>query len=146
MWIRNGTVYTLHSEIRKAVGQEIGLPAVLTDAILAEHGFFPVVHVEPAETADDESAKEVEPEQVDGVWKRKWLIEKLSAEAFDAKKKEKAKDVRDKRDRLLADCDWTQLLDAPAETQALFAPYRQLLRDVPKQADFPFRIDWPVKP
>ena len=53
---------------------------------------------------------------------------------------------REKRDRLLADSDWTQLPDVPLETQTAWATYRQALRDVPQQPDFPTNVTWPEAP
>ena len=53
--------------------------------------------------------------------------------------------VRAKRDRLLLECDWTQLPDVPLATKEVWANYRQALRDVTLQAD-PFNIVWPVAP
>jgi hypothetical protein len=52
--------------------------------------------------------------------------------------------IRTERNKLLADCDWTQLPDAPADAAA-WATYRQALRDVTTQAD-PFAIVWPESP
>jgi hypothetical protein len=55
-----------------------------------------------------------------------WLIERM----------------RLNRDRLLAECDWTQTADAPVD-KAAWAAYRQALRDFPATwtlseiADFP---------
>jgi hypothetical protein len=56
-----------------------------------------------------------------------------------------AQDARAKRNRLLNDCDWVGLSDAPAGNLA-WVTYRQALRDIPQQAGFPANIDWPVKP
>ena len=53
--------------------------------------------------------------------------------------------VRQKRNRLLSDCDWTQLSDAPVD-QSAWAAYRQALRDVTKQEGFPENVSWPVAP
>jgi hypothetical protein len=53
--------------------------------------------------------------------------------------------VRTERNRRLQACDWTQLSDIPAETKALWEPYRQELRDVTDQPD-PFNIVWPTPP
>lgn len=58
---------------------------------------------------------------------------------------EQAKAVRADRNRRLAECDWTQLPDAPVDAQA-WAAYRQALRDVTAQAGFPWEINWPVAP
>jgi len=52
---------------------------------------------------------------------------------------------RNKRDSLLADCDWTQHADAPVD-KAVWATYRQALRDVPSQPDYPRIIVWPQEP
>ncbi len=61
-----------------------------------------------------------------------------------------AEDVRQQRDRLLAESDWTQLPDAQAalsdSQKQAWATYRQALRDVPQQSGFPADVQWPVKP
>lgn len=56
--------------------------------------------------------------------------------------------VRAERDRLLTDCDWTQLADSPLNEngKTLWAAYRQELRDVPGQGGFPFAVTWPTEP
>jgi hypothetical protein len=52
--------------------------------------------------------------------------------------------VRLKRTELLADTDWTQLADAPADA-ATWATYRQALRDITEHVNFPYLSDndWP---
>lgn len=55
-------------------------------------------------------------------------------------------DVRDKRNSLLAQTDWTQNADVPQATKDKYAAYRQALRDIPTQAGFPDTIVWPVPP
>lgn len=56
--------------------------------------------------------------------------------------------VRAQRDKLLADTDWTQTLDAPidAATREVMRTYRQALRDVPQQDGFPADVQWPELP
>lgn len=58
---------------------------------------------------------------------------------------EQANVVRNDRNRRLAECDWTQLPDSPVDKD-IWAIYRQALRDVTKQAGFPWTIDWPEAP
>lgn len=53
--------------------------------------------------------------------------------------------ARAERNRLLAECDWTQVQDAPTD-KAAWAAYRAAMRDVPQQAGFPVDIQWPEKP
>lgn len=59
-----------------------------------------------------------------------------------------AEEARAKRDKLLADTDWTQVLDAPIDsaTREAYRVYRQALRDIPEQDGFPETITWPELP
>lgn len=50
--------------------------------------------------------------------------------------------IRNQRNQLLKDCDWTQLTDAPVNKKT-WAKYRQALRDVTEQSD-PFNVVWPT--
>jgi len=50
--------------------------------------------------------------------------------------------IRQQRNRLLSESDWTQLADSPADKNK-WAVYRQELRDITTQED-PFSIVWPV--
>ena len=61
---------------------------------------------------------------------------------------QKAAEARAKRDQLLAESDWTQVLDAPIDTATrdAYRVYRQALRDIPEQDTFPDAIQWPDKP
>jgi hypothetical protein len=54
--------------------------------------------------------------------------------------------ARSTRHSLMVACDWTQGRDVPEATAALWAGYRQALRDVSKQKGFPRNIDWPIIP
>jgi len=57
----------------------------------------------------------------------------------------KAVEVRAERNAKLAATDWTQIADATVDKTA-WAIYRQALRNVPMQAEFPNTIIWPVAP
>ena len=59
-----------------------------------------------------------------------------------------AQAVRDKRDKLLADTDWTQTDDAPlsSEDKESVRKYRQALRNITAQSGFPQEVKWPQKP
>ena len=53
--------------------------------------------------------------------------------------------ARAKRNQLLTVSDWTQVIDAPVD-QAAWAVYRQALRDITSQPEFPETIIWPTQP
>jgi hypothetical protein len=59
---------------------------------------------------------------------------------------EKSREIRLWRDILIKETDWTQGADVPQATKDKWAPYRQALRDVTLQADFPNSVTWPTKP
>lgn len=56
--------------------------------------------------------------------------------------------VRGRRNRLLAESDWTQLGDSQltAQERAAWQRYRQSLRDLPARFDSPSDIVWDVPP
>lgn len=56
--------------------------------------------------------------------------------------------IRIVRDRLLAECDWTQVLDAPfsEDESAAWKTYRQALRDLPQAFTTSEKVTWPEKP
>lgn len=58
---------------------------------------------------------------------------------------EVAKPLREKRNFLLSESDWTQVADAPVD-KAAWATYRQELRDITSQEGFPHEVNWPTKP
>jgi hypothetical protein len=101
-------------------------------------------------------------EQIDGKWYTKWNLGPSFFQTEDAdgnvttaaeneanykatKDAEQAKSVRASRDEKLKNCDWTQVADAPVD-KAVWATYRQALRDVTTQSGFPWTITWPDSP
>ena len=98
-------------------------------------------------------------EQLDGKWYTKWNLGPSFFDTEDAeghvttaaeneasykaaKDAEQAKSVRTSRNDKLKDCDWTQVADAAVD-KAVWATYRQALRDITAQAGFPWTIIWP---
>lgn len=54
--------------------------------------------------------------------------------------------VRARRDKLLQQSDWTQIQDVSLQNKEAWAVYRQSLRDITKQAGYPFDVIWPASP
>ena len=101
-------------------------------------------------------------QQADGKWYTKYVLGPIFTDttaedgtvttaaqheaAYKAMKDaEQANSVRADRNKRLAECDWTQLADSTAD-KAVWATYRQALRDVPAQSGFPWNVTWPVQP
>ena len=95
-------------------------------------------------------------EEVEGKWYTKYILgpvftdgETTAAEqeaAYKARKDaEQAASVRNSRTEKLKDSDWTQIADSTAD-KAVWATYRQALRDITAQSGFPWTITWPTQP
>jgi hypothetical protein len=55
-------------------------------------------------------------------------------------------EIRQKRNLLLKNSDWTQASDIPNSIKTTWATYRQELRDLPEQSGFPLDITFPSEP
>lgn len=68
--------------------------------------------------------------------------------AKDTEHEKLAKEIRNKRDRLLAETDWTQVTDTvlSSKKQEEYKAYRQKLRDITEQEGFPYKVKFPTKP
>ncbi len=53
--------------------------------------------------------------------------------------------IRIVRDRLLAECDWTQIPDVPLteDERSAWQAYRHALRDIPQDYSTPDDVEWP---
>jgi hypothetical protein len=121
-------------------------PSQWTPALVEELGLDPVFESPtPIVTRYQTAFKDGVEQDAQGRWLWKWSISEMSDETKAAKDAEQAKAVRSDRDKRLSDTDWTQVADAPVD-KAVWATYRQALRDVPAQAGFPYDITWPSKP
>jgi len=80
-----------------------------------------------------------------GQWYTSFVVTDMDADAKAATDAAQATSVRAQRDDKLSKCDWTQVADAPVD-KAAWATYRQALRDLPKEAGFPWDMAWPTEP
>jgi hypothetical protein len=107
---------------------------------------------EPVYNPETHRVEQSTPEKVGDRWQTAWNVIALTEQEKNLKEQIKSEtasqNVRSERDSLLKDSDWTQLADAPisAEKKQEFSQYRQLLRDIPNQEEFPFAVQWPIRP
>lgn len=57
-----------------------------------------------------------------------------------------ARNIRNTRDNLLKECDWSQGKDISEEVSSKWTVYRQALRDITQQETFPTNVIWPKRP
>ena len=83
--------------------------------------------------------------------------DEVNAKIAELEAAEPARQVREIRDRLLAESDWTQNRDVVLLNDTTWKQYRQDLRDLPASASFTPKLDsngnldmssvtWPLKP
>ena len=109
-------------------------------------------------------------EEINGKWYTKYVLGPIFSDvtqedgtvltaaqqeaAYKANKdEEQAKSIRAERDKKLADCDWVTLkaVDASSDVLGIQLPqvwidYRQALRDITEQPNFPWDVTWPDAP
>ena len=154
--IRQSGQVMFENEFR-ALHPNTSMPQILSEELLNEFG-ADVVFEGPQATGGTvyQYSQAAGVEQIDGKWYTKYILgpvfidgETTATEqeaAYKAiKDAEQAKNVRAARDAKLAECDWTQVADAPVD-KTVWATYRQALRDITAQSGFPWNITWPDAP
>ena len=128
----------------RASHPNVSFPTNLTNEVLAEWGMYVVT---PTPMPNDYTKNIIEgtPVLTDGIYYQNWIQTDASESEIDYRLENQWFIVREIRNELLAECDWTQLADIPSETKSIWSDYRQSLRDITSQTN-PFSITWPVKP
>jgi endo-1,4-beta-mannosidase len=147
--IENGVVaqypYTLAQMLTD--NPATSFPADITTELRESFGVFDVDYLGAPEF--DPLTHRVEhsplPSLVDGKWMLTNTVVEKTSEQIAVDTANKAAQVRAERNKKLTATDWTQLADSTAD-KAVWAEYRQALRDITAQAGFPWTIDWPVQP
>lgn len=125
---------------------QISFPRNFEEGDFAEYGVVKVHDVpQPSVDFDTERLEEGTPNFDGTQWNQVWNLVPLTAEEQQQITENKASRIRAERNQRLTNCDWTQLADNTADTNA-WAAYRQALRDLPAQAGFPHEITWPTEP
>lgn len=116
-----------------------------SDAVLADWDVYPVTAgARPTTQPNEVAVLANTPTLLDGAWVVEWVVRSYTQEETDFR----AVEVRTERDNLLAQSDWTQVSDSPLSTaeKEAWAAYRQDLRDISDQPNFPYQITWPTAP
>lgn len=127
--------YTI-SDLRRD-SPNVSFPATVPDAELETYGVYRVTPTTAPETNPRTDTLERSCSLIDGTWTEVWTKVQLDSAVA-------AKNIREQRNELLAETDWTQLSDSGVAST--WTTYRQALRDVPSQEGFPYSVTWPTKP
>jgi hypothetical protein len=129
----------------------VSFPSPLSESILAEYGVYIVHETEMPEKKWNETVVEDMPVYEGGKWIQKWKILPIDKEERQKRLDNELKNIKSIRNKLLADCDWTQLPDADlsGKKKAEWSEYRKQLRDLPNKSSViknPFSVKWPKVP
>lgn len=142
--INNEINYPYTIKDLKAAHRNITFPNELGEETMTEFGLYEVRQT-PKPNDYTKNITEGTPILVDGVYYQNWIQTNASESEIDYRLENQWFVIREIRNELLSECDWTQLSDIPTETKAIWSEYRQSLRDITSQTN-PFNITWPVKP
>jgi hypothetical protein len=142
--IRETSAVMYESEFR-ALHPNTSMPQQLSEELLNEFGADVVLEGPQAQPTRYQTSFSNGVEQLDGKWYTKYSVAEMDADAIAIKDTEQAKAMREQRGEKLKDSDWTQVADAPVD-KAVWATYRQALRDITAQSGFPWTITWPIEP
>lgn len=120
-------------------------PSVMTDEMLADWNVYSVEVEDQPVTAHNETVSlNTTPTENNGAWTIGWTARVWTSEELT----ELEDQIRNQRDKKLNASDWTQMPDSPLSDadKTLWQTYRQALRDIPAQTNFPTDITWPAEP
>lgn len=125
----------------------VSFPEEMSESLLLD---FNVVIVQMASVPSfDERTQNVVvekmPVKTQSGWVLNYIVQSKTQQEIQFADASKADDVRAERNGKLKASDWTQLTDAPVDS-GVWATYRQSLRDITKQAGFPWSVTWPKQP
>lgn len=152
--VTNGTVDTYPYSVGqlRRDNPQTSFPKTIPTAMLEEYGVFSVT-VADMPTFDERTqnvSQQGTPSMVDGAWVLGWDLSSKTADEISEFDADTAIAHRTKRNKLLADSDWTQMNDSPLtnEVKTQWAVYRSELRGITDLDAWPNLADedWPVAP
>ena len=123
----------------------MSIPKNVSDVTLARFGVYKVKQTNTPDFDYTKNIIEKTPESIDGTWTQIWGVVDASEKEIEDRTAVQVAFIKEQRNKLLSNSDWTQVTDAPVDS-TVWATYRQALRDVPAQEGFPWSVTWPTQP
>lgn len=142
--INNITTYPYSLEKLRQDDTRTSFPSEMTESLMNEFNIFEV-RMTPKPNDYTKNISEGTPILVEGVYYQNWEQTNASELEINTRIEIKWEEIRQIRNELLQECDWTQLGDITNEIKTNYQTYRRELRDITTQIN-PYDIVWPVKP
>jgi len=120
-------------------------PTRMTDDLYEQYGVYRVQPT-PKPIIDWDKNLVMEVDTINNKWVQTWNIVDISEWEKEERISQQWDNVRELRNTLLNQSDWTQLEDVMIENKMEWRVYRESLRNITEQSDNPFDIVWPTKP
>jgi len=120
-----------------------------TNDVIGPYGYEVFTPTPPTKPNRFEHPAKIERyEKIDGIWTQIWKCDPFTPEEVQKETEAQWERLRNIRNYLLRQTDWTQLNDAPTDQlqQVSWILYRQKLRDITKVVTDPFDVEWPTPP
>jgi hypothetical protein len=132
----------------KFENKNISFPSIISDSLLETFGVYKV-ELRDSGYEDDYTKDVIEltPTLSGSVYVQTFNIVDADEITITTRKEVKWEEIREQRNQLLSESDWTQFQDSPitGSQLTLWQTYRQELRNITSQSN-PFEIIWPIKP
>ena len=141
-------IYPFSVQRLKSENKNVSFPSVITDEVLATFDVYPVKLVNGNYDSDyTKDVVEVTPTLSGSVYVQTYETTDVDELTRETRIEIKWDEIRETRNTLLSECDWTQFQDSPITGSKLteWQTYRQSLRDVTNQEN-PYNITWPTNP
>jgi hypothetical protein len=144
--IKNGNIeYPYNIQNLRKDEYNVSFPENVSDIELEGFGVYKVF-LTPKPNDYTKNITEGIPEFIEGNYYQKWEISNASDVDINNRIQFKWAEVREYRNQLLKECDWTVLPDSPVGDKLNeWVDYRADLRNVTEQEN-PFNIIWPAQP
>jgi hypothetical protein len=120
-------------------------PTRMTDDLYEQYGVYRVQPT-PKPIIDWDKNLVMEVDTINNKWVQTWNIVDISEWEREERISQQWDNVRELRNTLLNQSDWTQLEDVILDNKMEWRAYRESLRNITEQSDNPFDIVWPTKP
>lgn len=140
--LKNGVPELYSTAKLRADHPDTSFPTTLSAELAQQYGLY-TLNVLPAPSYDERThaLQQSALYEVGAQWQMHYSAEPLPLTVA-------TKNVKAERDRLLAETDWVAAKAYETQTAVPqeWLAYRQQLRDLPAQPNFPYDIVWPSKP
>ena len=145
--IENGKITEWPIPSIAALFPNTSFPDVLNENSIPD-GYVVVAEALAPITKSGQRAVPARPVKRGDKWVQSWDVVDISQEEINEQARVLAASVRAERDRRITESDWVILKAYERQTAPSkeWIDYRQALREITNQSDFPQNVNWPVAP